>query len=187
MSLTLPIEIGRLYRRRDGAMLRTIFGAEQFINMSTGRVDKHGMREQDGDLVEGPLDEPATGHPHAAAMMEYAKDAVIHPEPWGLWQYFAQDQWRDIEDGHPRWEPATQYRRKPRTIRIGERDVPEPLRVAPAVGANCWFIHLHGPSLVEPIAFADCDWQRRSLERGLLHATREGAMAHAEALVELSK
>lgn len=209
MSLTLPIEIGRLYRRRDGTEWRAYQSftpgrvtASEDLNADprTGRLS--GGREHRFDLVEGPLDEvidttsldgPAstgTGHPHAAAMMEYAKDAAEHAEPWKLWEVKiaigpCANIWRACAS-HPAWDDRAQYRRKPRTIRIGDRDVPEPLRVAPAAGVTCWHVHLPAHDMAEPVMFCDTDWQRRMLERGLLHATREGAMAHAEALVELS-
>lgn len=71
---------------------------------------------------------------------------------------------------------------KTRTIRIGGRDVPEPLRVAPAKGTEYW------AAVVEIHAFKwagdpNDEWW---LARGLIHATEEAARAHAEALIALS-
>lgn len=75
---------------------------------------------------------------------------------------------------------------EPQTIRIGDRDVPEPLRVVPELGARyslaniidgtaatyCW----HGNSL-------DFKW----LKNGLIHATEEAAQAHIDEILELSR
>lgn len=80
------------------------------------------------------------------------------------------------------------YRIKPKTIRIGAFDVPEPLRVAPKQGTHYW---------VSDISTADDDelfdtWNGLQseilmLERGLIHSNEEGAEAMRNALLSLTK
>lgn len=76
---------------------------------------------------------------------------------------------------------------KPRTITIGDMEVPEPLREMPESGYVYW------PALSDE-SFAQRttvvsnhdDWERNMLRRGLLHATAEAAIAHAKALIKIS-
>jgi hypothetical protein len=70
--------------------------------------------------------------PHAHLRMEYAKDALITDKPWKLWQLRStcselwMDAWKELQ-----WDPKTAYRRKPKTVKIGDFEVPEPMREAP--------------------------------------------------------
>lgn len=78
------------------------------------------------------------------------------------------------------------FRIKPKTIRIGEYDVPEPMREAPgdsetfylpAILSEGWYItHRWG-------GFQD---QLAKLQAGLCHSTREAAEWHAKALISLT-
>ena len=80
------------------------------------------------------------------------------------------------------------YRIKPKTIRIGAFDVPEPMRVAPKQGTRYW---------VSDISTADDDelfytWngfqsEILMLERGLIHSNEEAAEAMCNALLSLTK
>jgi len=76
----------------------------------------------------------------------------------------------------------------PRTIRIGEFDVPEPLREAPE--GCCETLFIVNPTRED--GFAPIIWDGDSqdklwLSRGLLHKTRDAASAHAKALLSLTK
>lgn len=65
---------------------------------------------------EAPEQESAPkGHPHAALMAEYAKDAAETDKPWKRWQYRCRgnDKWSDLGAGNPGWFLDTEYRRKP--------------------------------------------------------------------------
>ena len=65
------------------------------------------------------------GHIHADLMAQYAEDAKQHDRPWELWQFCDDDTWVECST-HPRWVPDFAYRRKPRTVQIGDFEVPEP-------------------------------------------------------------
>ncbi len=135
--------------------------------------------------------EPAAvvGHVHAERMVEYAQDAAQCAEPWQLWQRQKGTEWVPCR-GNPAWNPKTQYRRAPvpaPTIRIGEIDVPEPLRVAPATGTRVYIPMLGDEKFSEGIIFdPEDDTCAMWLRRGWLHLTREAAETHARALIAVS-
>lgn len=84
----------------------------------------------------------------------------------------------------PFTDPQCNWRTKPRTIKIGDFEVPEPLREAPEKGSLFFFVNLHSdPSgLVWGDQYHDEKW----LSMGLCHATKEAAIAHARALIAVS-
>lgn len=145
------------------------------------------------DIIAYRLAEPEkakpTGHPHAELMAQYAEDAKTCTEPWKLWQkrVAPQDAWVNCTL-HPVWTKGMEYRRRPRTIKIGDREVPEPLREAPADGTKYWVLHLLCSSPKHAISFkwTDHENDRLWLASGLVHLTAEAATAHAEALIALS-
>ena len=77
------------------------------------------------------------------------------------------------------------FRRKPRTIRIGDMDVPEPMRVAPAVGAHYWIV-----SVSEETPYSSTWAGDKSdfycLGWGLCQSTKEAAETHRKALILVS-
>lgn len=116
-------------------------------------------------------------HPFADILRAIAEGEAV--------QYFYEGEWKDFPlDGIPGLPYA--LRVKPRTIRIGEYDVPEPVRkelnygeafylAAPGVGGfvgrKCW----EGDE-------TDKLW----LKRGLIHLDEKSAVQHAVALVSLT-
>ena len=62
-------------------------------------------------------------HIHAELMAQYAEDAKQHDKPWELWQFNDGDTWAGCST-HPRWVPDFTYRRKPRTVQVGDIEVP---------------------------------------------------------------
>lgn len=74
------------------------------------------------------LKEPK-GHPNASILMEIAKEAAVNPEYWKEFQFKKDTNWVDftsLNSLHTCLINDYQIRRKPRTIRIGNYDVPEP-------------------------------------------------------------
>lgn len=130
---------------------------------------------------------PSKGHKHAALMALYAADAAEHTAPWLLWEarFSPEHEWVPLDSQRALWFPGAEYRRKPRTIRIGDVDVPEPLREAPAHWAVVWRIELALPSRCLRVNY-DSTLPPTDLRNGLLHATQEAAALHAEALIALS-
>ena len=180
--LTLPLEVGKKYVRRDGMPVYLYFGSE--YNPKTGHwgesSDHHSY-----DIVADYI-EPVKGHPHAALMALYAQDAAETDKPWERWEAKTGDgSWVGV-GRHPVWEPEQEYRRKPKTIRIGEYDVPEPMRVAPVMDGSVYYAPILKQAGSEVYVWVGDDTDRWNLAAGLVHTTREAADTHARALIALS-
>lgn len=78
------------------------------------------------------------------------------------------------------------FRVMPRTIQINGIEVPEPLRLALPPGTVHWMavISIAGQKALK--VDSGEKWFQCWLERGLLHATEEAAIKHAEALLACS-
>ena len=131
-----------------------------------------------------------TAHKKAKLFMQYAEKAQVSETPW---EYF---EWLDRHGNYRQFcsesdvilvDLGLTVRLKPTTIRIGEYDVPEPLRVMPLYGD---WVYLANPFHVKCVQAShfDGDFSAHKLwfEGGLLHATPEAAMLHSKALVSLT-
>lgn len=122
---------------------------------------------------------------HAELMAQYAEDAKQYDEPWQLWQHDASGTWVDCVS-HPSWSSNTQYRRKPRSIMIGDIEVPEPCKVSLKYKEE-YFV----PNVASAGAHR-CVWTHSyldlyALESNLVHLDRRSAALQAKALAEVSK
>lgn len=198
--LTLPLKAGKKYICRDGEVRL----ATEIEGMAKGIVDLggtlvyantgsqwgypvHPARYDPCDAVADyvPQQEPKA-HPHAASMALYAQDAAETDKPWERWEAKTGDgSWVGV-GRHPVWEPEQEYRRKPKTIRIGEYDVPEPLRVVPERGQKVWGVHVSSDSLSYSMHWVPGDTSMTLLCNGMLHLTREAAELHTRALISLT-
>ncbi|MBD0111080.1 hypothetical protein IAF43_20290, partial [Acinetobacter baumannii] len=96
------------------------------------------------------------------------------------------------------WEPFNPYdfgfdvfdkfefQLKPRTIFIGEFEVPEPLKEAPAKGSTCSY-----PSPTVELGVQQFKWngskgQLRMLQHGQVHSSFDNAFAHCCAIIKVS-
>ena len=122
------------------------------------------------------------GHIHAAAMAEYAKDAIEDDMPWERWEISmteSGDEYRNLL-GHPEWAVTRKYRRKPKVILINGHEVPEPCRTPLQVDTYYWV-----PDLF--CGTSGYHWQddvedNRYLRNGFIHLTSESAEKHYEAI-----
>ena len=122
------------------------------------------------------------GHIHAAAMAEYAKDALETDMPWERWEVSmteSGDEYRNLF-GHPDWAVTRKYRRKPKTILINGHEVPEPHRTPLKDGEVYWALSLF--SGATSLRWADDDVDNSYLENGFVHLTRDAAEKHYEAI-----
>lgn len=79
------------------------------------------------------------------------------------------------------------YRIKPKTIRIGEYDVPEPLREMPTLGTDYYITDITSSSLYG-VATWVCDVEDITwFNRGMVHSTKDAAICHAKALLSLTE
>lgn len=123
---------------------------------------------------------------HAELIAEYAKDWAETDKPWERWEYrhCKSKVWSALEC-HTCWLSDHEYRRKPRTISINGYEVPEPLREIPEDAGHVYeVIFITGVSTVIPYSTANFE---NALRNGLVHATRDAALQHVEALRSFTK
>lgn len=78
-----------------------------------------------------------------------------------------------------------EWRIAPKTIKIGEYEVPKPCREAPEVGQKVWAIH--PINRAEPFTWYSSKACYDALEGGFVHLTEEAAEQHYEAIKNLLK
>lgn len=210
-KLTLPIEAGKSYVRRDGTVITidNIKGEGAWlsparncgVHVVNGAISLHG--ESMEDLVADYGTTPSTfdywsrgapkaktiGHVHAASMLLYAQDAAESDEPWRGWGFrdSRSSEWQELSE-HPSWMTDCDYRRKPPEpvfILINGFKVPEPMRVAPADGTRYFALHLI-TECVEHMWSSD-EGDRALLDAGICHLTREATEIHATAVLSFTK
>ena len=81
---------------------------------------------------------------------------------------------------------AGKYRIKPRTIRIGEYDVPEPCREPLEKGDLFWLATLDEESPLQGYTWREYRIDTICLSRGIVHRTQEAADIHSKALISLT-
>ncbi|MEQ2025381.1 hypothetical protein ABLB84_06230 [Xenorhabdus szentirmaii] len=131
-------------------------------------------------------------HIHADLMMEYAKLAQETDRPWEHFQFKLQG---DIEWHNPSaglaFRDDNEYRLKPHTIKIGNYDVPEPVRKPLEDGARYYYVNTSyivcEDSAVSTSLWGNLHGDNIILRRGFIHLTRESAELHAKALISLTK
>lgn len=145
-----------------------------------------------GDIVayRVKLVKPAAeikGHPHAALMAEYAKDAAVNPEPWKLWQW-QWDKPTGIWNGcttHPVWGDPYNYRRKPAGIPtevVNGFVVPKALTETPVFGAEYFMVHPDYAGWYSCSQWNNHQLDQQRLVRGLVYLDKEHAVAKAKAM-----
>jgi len=126
-----------------------------------------------------------TRHIHAENMALYAEDAMITDKPWELWETrYTGGIWRDLQP-NPRWLTDYEYRRKPKTININGFEVPEPMRVRPALDDNYFYPNLFS-GRVRIFSWKGDEMDVRAFKLGLCHPTEEAAGLHLEALMSFT-
>jgi len=109
-------------------------------------------------------------------MAQYAEDAKQHDEPWELWQHGDDELWTNCST-HPSRFTDHHYRRKPRTIQLGDYEVPEPCKVELEYGQDYYI-----PSLSAGASWRtwnDDKHDANALESNLVHLDRRSAAPQA--------
>ena len=75
----------------------------------------------------------------------------------------------------------------PKTIRIGEYDVPEPVREPLEKDTEYWIAYFSLAELANSFKWYSDKLDNRALKNGLIHLTKEAAVIHAKALLSLTK
>lgn len=129
------------------------------------------------------------GHKHADLMAKAAKIAKTDMEWWRHFEVLAKgttDNWYQLNsesvfhhDGIYRFVP------QPGTIKIGDYDVPEPVREVPDDKVSLWVADTaHGAML---LTWKGCETDMRMFNCGILHLTKKAAEGHIAALLSFTK
>lgn len=187
-KLTLPIVVGKKYVRRDGEVI-TAQQDDSFSDIAKVG-DEHTVWKENGKRYRGclsdqmtPTDlvadytEPVIAHPHAEAMMEYAKDAASMAEPWKNWESKGKfGDWLEVPR-HPEWNVEREYRRKqPKVTTNG-------IIVNKGVDEVEYMREYFVCSLTRPEKFFTTKHAGVYLKNGIVHATEEDAIAMAKAML----
>ena len=128
-----------------------------------------------------------TPHPHAETLRAIADGEEIEcadtrsvPVSWSL----TSSQLALIQIAH---NTCLKFRIKPKTIRIGECDVPEPMRVAPREYAEFFLLDVLSPRKYISRRWVGNPEQCEQLAAGFCHSTAEAAEMHAKALISLTQ
>lgn len=89
--------------------------------------------------------------------------------------------------GSQGFNPNYKYRVAPKTIRIGDYDVPEPMREAPDVGTTYYTACTMDKDLWGYATWVGDNMDTVWLLRGVVHSTKEAAVLHSRALVSLTQ
>ena len=87
------------------------------------------------------------------------------------------------------WEcfvASHEYRIKPRTIKIGDFDVPEPMRVEPDMFTMVYCVTTTMEKSVSAFPWTGSYGEVLMLKRGMVHADAESAKIHAGAIISLT-
>lgn len=93
--------------------------------------------------------------------------------------------WYPISD-EPKWLDLNEYRIKPKTIRIGDIDVPEPVREELEIDELYFVVDGSLREFTDSYRWKNDELDNIWLSRGLIHLTREAAELHAKALILVS-
>lgn len=129
-------------------------------------------------------------------MLLYAQDAMTTETPWELWEYSkvsAPFSGNDLAT-NPGWKEWMSYRRKTpkqKYITIGNMEVPEPMREAPAIGSRYYCGRYPLTGLDCSGDAWGCQWANDGvdcvrLRQGMCHSTMEAARQHSVALHKLN-
>lgn len=88
---------------------------------------------------------------------------------------------------HPTFSEATEYRIRPKVIRINGLEIPEPERAVPAENQIYYYPSVTDSDWVSGFSWHNDSIDKRILEAGLLHLTHANAWAHARAIFEPTK
>lgn len=96
-------------------------------------------------------------------------------------------EWVDAYDYNPMSFPEYDWRIKPRTIKIGDTEVPAPETKAPERGQRYYFVDpLEEERLYGSWTWNNDEHDQHLLRSGMIHLTPQAAQEHALALIKIS-
>jgi hypothetical protein len=123
-------------------------------------------------------------HPHAENIIKWNQCNDEDKQRWE-WRYTSDGAWFPYcMDRGEQWSKICEYRLKPKTIRIGKYDVPEPIREPLQDGQNYWVFNLPQNNVFE-ITWSSKSLDMRWLNNGLLFSTKEDADLMLKAILSM--
>ncbi|PHM50145.1 hypothetical protein [Xenorhabdus sp. KK7.4] len=129
-------------------------------------------------------------HIHADLISEYARLSHVTDRPWEYFEELFCNEWRQLYD-EVTFYSDRKYRLKPRTVKIGEIEFPEPVGNSDLFKlgeGNDYFM----PSIRNGVPdylishWSGCVTDLGRLNAGIIHLDRESAKLHAKALISLT-
>jgi hypothetical protein len=126
-----------------------------------------------------------TPHPYAEILRAIADGETVQWQN-GAGEWCSQGPDMTLFEIRGRAFPLGRYRIKPRTIRVGEVDVPEPMREAPARGKEYWVIDAsHSNFTGAKLRWSNDDVDNRLIERGICYDNPTDAETAGRAIAAL--
>lgn len=95
--------------------------------------------------------------------------------------------WMDWEQSHRlNLSLGHEWRVKPKTIMIGDMEVPAPATTPLKYGTPYWVPSLFRRELYVEILWTNDEWDELAIKHGMIHLSKEIAIAHAKALIKIS-
>jgi len=141
-------------------------------------------------------------HPHYENMLRYAQDAQETDRPWVRWQYRnVEGEWVDFTDSNPIWSSVIEYRRKPQTIKRARLEgdiqgvalvhtdeivkIPEPEEHLLS-GEYYYVADPCNEDFFRIYQWTEDNIDKRIIKRRLVHKTKEAAIRHSKAIIQLA-
>lgn len=96
------------------------------------------------------------------------------------------EDWGDMRDACFRGDLAYEYRIKPRTIKIGDIDVPEPMRTPPVGGQEVFSPMPASSDMCWSWPWCGSEADFSAMNRGVIHKDKDSAIAHSLAIISLA-
>lgn len=132
-------------------------------------------------------------HPHAELMKLYAEDAMTTDTPWRLWEVRQKDigTWSALVR-HPSWYLGSEYRRKPKLIKVEGIEFPVPVTTTfnDSENQEYFTINVTDSGVVAARVKRGCmkvDKFQALLKQGMIFEKAEDCKRYVEALTELNK
>lgn len=133
-----------------------------------------------------------TRHPHAALMIQFAKEFAEDIDAYKNWEYSVdtkQLDWKVMDSNGMSWESKYSFRKKQNVIIIGDIQVPVPETVEPEYGTRYYYPAVYNFS--HENQYSSTIWDHNEFDevmlmRGFVHLTKEAAIAHTKAIIALT-
>lgn len=118
----------------------------------------------------------------------YLQDCKETDTPWRRWEFknHGSTLWLDMK-GHCSWSELTEYRRKPKMIKVGNLEFPEPEKTALKDNQRYYYPVFHSVGGYAEDVWNDHPFDLERLKNGGIHLTEEAAKAHSEVILSLTK